>query len=71
MRKLPINRTRKEEYHDDRGRDPERAIEIWVAVEGVEEVCARVQGSPAALEHFSGVDVEELLVEVDAPEIAL
>ena len=59
-----------EEDEDDRGGDPEGAVEIRVAFEGVEERGARVEGGGAAGEHGGGVDVEELGVERKGPEVA-
>jgi len=59
-----------EEDEDDGGGDPEGAVEIRVPVEDVEEVCAGVEGDAAAAEDFGGVDVEELGVEGDGPEVA-
>ena len=70
-RKVLTYRAREEEDDDDGGRDPERPVEVRVALEDVEEVLARVEGGAAAGEDLRGVDVEELLVEGDAPEEAL
>lgn len=60
-----------EEDEDDGGGDPEGAVEIWVAVEDVEEVCAGVEGNATAAKDFGGVDVEELGVEGERPKVAL
>lgn len=49
MRKFPVYRPGEEEDHDDGCRDPEGAVEIGVAVEGVEEVSAGIEGGPASL----------------------
>jgi hypothetical protein len=70
-RKVLTYRARQEKDDDDGGRDPERPVEVRVALEDVEEVLARVQGGAAAGENLGSVDVEELLVEGDAPEEAL
>ena len=69
-REVLADRARQEQNHDDCRRDPERAIEVRVALEDVEEVLARVEGCAAAGQDLVGVDVEELLVEGDAPEKA-
>lgn len=69
-REVLTDRTRQEQNHDDCRRDPERAIEVRVALEDVEEVLARIEGCAAAGEDLVGVDVEELLVERYAPKEA-
>ena len=66
--KILADRAGEEEDDNDGGRDPERPVEVRVALEDVEEVLARVEGGAAAGEDLRGVDVEELLVEGDAPE---
>jgi hypothetical protein len=70
-REVLTNCTRQEQNHDDSGRDPEWSVEVGAALEDVEEVLARVERGAAAREDLGGVDVEELLVEGDAPEEAL
>lgn len=65
---LPTNRARHEQDEDDGGGDPERPVQIRVALQDIEEVGAWVQCGPAAFEHLVGVDVEELRVEGDGPE---
>jgi hypothetical protein len=70
-REVLADRTRQEEDDNDGGRDPKRPVEVRVALKDVEEVLARVEGSAAARQDLSGVNVEELLVEGDAPEEAL
>lgn len=69
-REVLADRTRQEEDDDDGGRDPERPVEVRVALEDVEEILARVERGAAARQDLRGVDVEELLVEGDAPEEA-
>lgn len=59
-----------EQNHDHGGSDPERAVQVRVAVQDVEEVGARVQGVLAPAQHFGRVDVEELRVEGEGPEVA-
>ena len=59
-----------EEDEDDGGGDPEGAVEVRVAFEGVEKGGARVEGGGAAGEHGAGVDVEKLGVEGEGPEVA-
>jgi len=59
-----------EEDKDDGGGDPEGAVEVGVGVEGVEEGGARVEGGEAAVQDGGGVDVEELGVEAEGPEVA-
>ncbi len=59
-----------EEDEDDGGGDPEGAVEVGVGVEGVEEGGAGVEGGEAAVEDSGGVDVEELGVEAEGPEVA-
>ena len=62
--------SREEEDNHDGRRDPERTVQIGVAVEDIEEVCAREERGSAAAQDFGGIDVEELRVERDAPEVA-
>lgn len=69
-REVLADRARQEEDDNDSGRDPERPVEVRVALEDVEEVLARVQRGTAARKDLGGVDVEELLVEGDTPEEA-
>jgi len=70
-RQVLADRAGQEQDHHDRSRDPEWPVEVRVAFEDVEEVLARVERGAAASEDLVGVDVEELLVEGDAPEEAL
>lgn len=56
--------------HDHSCRDPEGAVEIWVTLHNVEEVLARVERAAASVEDLIRIDIEELLVEGDAPEEA-
>lgn len=60
-----------EQDEDDGGGDPERPVQVRVPLEHVEEVCAREQRRPAPLQDGRRVDVEELRVEVQRPEVAL
>ena len=60
-----------EEDEDDGGGDPEGAVEVGVALEDVEEIGAGPEGGPAPRQHARGVDVEELRVETQRPEVAL
>ena len=71
LREVLADGAGQEEDHHHSRRDPEGAVEVGVALEDVEEVLARVEGCAAAGEDLGGVDVEELLVEGDAPEEAL
>lgn len=59
-----------EQYDHHSRSDPERAVEVRVAFEHVEEVLAREEGAAASVQDLVGVDVEELLVEAYAPEVA-
>jgi hypothetical protein len=70
-RQILADSARQEKDHNDGRRDPEGPVEVWVAFEDVEEVLARVEGGAAAGEDLVRVDVEELLVEADAPEETL
>ena len=63
LRQIRADRPSQEQYHDHRGRDPERSVEIRIALQDIEEVLAREEGGAAAVEDLGGVDVEELLVE--------
>lgn len=65
------DRSAEEENQDDGCGDPERPVEIGVALEDIEEVGARVQGGPAPRKNGRGVDIEILCVEGDGPEEAL
>ena len=66
--KILADRARQKEDDNDGGRDPERPVEVRVALEDVEEVLARVEGCAAASEDLVGIDIEELVVEGYAPE---
>ena len=59
-----------EEDEDDGGSDPEGAVEIRVSIEGVKEGRAWVESGEAAVENGGCVDVEELCVEGEGPEVA-
>lgn len=60
-----------EEDEDDRCRDPERSVQVGVALEDVEEVGPGVQRGPAPRENRARVNIEELGIERHAPEEAL
>jgi hypothetical protein len=70
-RQVLADSARQEQDHHDGRRDPEGPVEVGVAFEDVEEVLARVESGTTAGEDLVGVDVEELLVEADAPEETL
>lgn len=67
----PAHRPRQEQDHNDSRSNPEGPVQIWVALEDVEKVATREDGGAASSEDFVGVDVEELCVEVDGPEVFL
>ena len=53
-----------EEQDEDHSRgNPERAVEIRIALEHIEEIRPRVQRRPAPRQHGVGIDIEELRVE--------
>lgn len=56
-----------EQDEDHGGGYPERAVEVRVTLEHVEEVGAREQRRPAPLQDGGRVDVEELRVEGHGP----
>ena len=60
-----------EENQNNRCGDPERSIQIRVALEDIEEVGPGEKSSPAAGQDSGCIDVEELRVEVHAPKEAL
>lgn len=60
-----------EQDHDNGGCDPKGAVEVGVAVEHIEKVGVGEGYCAAAAEDLVGVDVEELLVEGDAPKETL
>lgn len=64
---LPTDRARHEQDEDNRRRDPEGTVQVWIALQHIEEVGSWVQRCPASLEHFIGVYIEELRVEGDGP----
>ena len=68
---VSVNIPREKQHENNRGRDPERAVQVGVAIKHVQEVRARVQRGAAAAQDFVGVDVEELRVEAEGPEEAL
>lgn len=63
LRQIRADRPSQEQYHDHRGRDPERSVEVRIALQDIEEVLAWEEGGAAAVEDLGSVDVEELLVE--------
>ena len=67
-------RSGEEEDDDDGGGDPEGPVEVGVAVQDVEEGRGvweeGEEGGAAAAQHGGGVDVEELGVEGEGPEVA-
>lgn len=65
------DRTAKEKYQHNSRRDPKWAVQIRVALKHIEEVGARVQGCPAALQHSRRIDIEKLRVERYGPQKAL
>jgi len=67
-REILADGTRHEQDHHHGRRDPERPVQVRVAVQDVEKVGAREQCGPASLEDFVRVDVEELTVEGERPE---
>lgn len=69
-REVLADGTGDEEDEDDGGGDPEGAVEVGITFEGIEEGRARVEGGEAAGEHGGGIDVEELRVEGEGPEVA-
>lgn len=71
-RRQPVAYASREEENNHHGRrDPERTIQIWIAVEDVEKVCTREERGGAPAQDLGRIDVEELRVEGDAPEVAL
>lgn len=59
-----------EEQDHDHGRcDPKGTVQVWVAFEHIEEVRSRVKRVTTSIEDGCGVDIEELLVELDRPEV--
>ena len=71
QRQTPTHRARQKQNHHDRRRDPERAVEIRIPFEHVQKVGSWKYGGAAALEDLVGVDIEELRVERDGPEVSL
>lgn len=71
LRQILTYRSCQEQYHDHSRGYPERAIEVRVPVQHVEEPCAREDGGLASSQDFVGVDVEELRVEGERPEVPL
>lgn len=71
IREVLADGAAEEQDQDDGGGDPEGAVEIGVPLEHVEEVVAREQGGPAAREDGARVDVEELRVERQRPQVPL
>lgn len=67
-RQILADSASQEQDHHDRCCDPEGAVEVRVAFKDIEEVLARIERGAAAGEDLGCVDVEELLVEVYAPE---
>lgn len=55
--------------HDYGGCDPKWAVEVGAAFHDVEEVLTGVYGGATAVQNGTCVDIEELLVESNRPEI--
>ena len=70
-REILRDRSRQEEDDNHRRRDPEWTIEIRVAIKDIKEVCPRVYGREASVQHGGGIDVKELGVERKGPEVTL
>ena len=70
LSKILRYRPRHKKYDNDRRSYPKRAVEVGIAFHDVQEVLAGVEGAADAVEEGRGVDVEELLVEGYAPEVA-
>lgn len=68
---VPGNGAGEEENEDHGGGDPERAVQVRVSVQDIEEGRARVERRCAAAEDFGRVDVEELRVEGERPQESL
>ena len=70
LRKILTDRPREEEYHYNRRRDPKGTVQVGVPLKHVKEVLTGVDCATAAVQDLVGVDIEELLVEGYAPEVA-
>ena len=51
--------------------NPERTVQVRVAFHDVQEVLARIYCGATSVQDLVGVDIEELLVEREAPEVTL
>lgn len=71
MGQVPGNGACEEENEDDGGGDPERAVQVRVSVQDIEERRAWVERRFAAAEDFGRVDVKELRVEGERPQKSL
>lgn len=71
MRKILTNRARQEQDHDHSRSDPDRPVKIWVPLEHIEEVGARVDSRGATAQDLGGINVEGLGVEGECPEQVL
>ena len=70
MRQILTDRTRQEQNHHHRRRDPKRPVQIRIAIQHVQEICAREQSRARTAQHLGSVDVEELGVELNGPQVA-
>lgn len=60
-----------EKDEDDRRGDPEGPVQVRVPLEHIKKVGTRVQCRPTATQHGRCVDVEELRIVGNGPEISL
>ena len=70
LRQILTDGARHEQYDNDRGRNPKGPVQIGVALHHVEKVLARVDSGATAMKDGSSVDVEELLVKGNGPQVA-
>lgn len=71
FRQILTDGASEEQDEHDRGGDPKRAVQVRITLQDIQEVRAGKQRRPAPREHGGGVDVEELRVEGEGPEVAL
>ena len=69
IRKILAHSPAHKENEHNRRSDPERAVQVRVPIEHIEEVGARVQCRAAAAQHRGSIDIKELRVEAEGEEV--
>lgn len=69
IRQIPTHRSPNKQNENHCCSNPKRAVQIWVSIQHVQEVLARVDCCAAALEDGGCVNVEKLAVVVQGEKV--